>query len=205
MKSHQSQNLFSLLEEQNITKKDCLLQDLKSKKGYKRYGGSPLRYGGGKSLAVGKIIEHLPATLPKVVSPFFGGGSVEIAIAKELNVPVQGYDVFELLVNYWQNQIKTPNLLFEKLSNLKNTREEYENIKNILKGTWNKHQGLLEHNLSSIDLATYYFFNHNLSYGPGFLGWMSSIYLDSKKYSSMLFKVKNFKVKNLKVSLMPFE
>ncbi|WP_205435689.1 hypothetical protein [Helicobacter suis] len=27
---------------------------------YKRYSKSPLRYGGGKSLAVGLILEHMP-------------------------------------------------------------------------------------------------------------------------------------------------
>ena len=57
---------------------------LVSHNGYKRYLGSPLRYAGGKSLAVGHILEHLPNNLNKVVSPFIGGGSVEIAIAKEL-------------------------------------------------------------------------------------------------------------------------
>lgn len=46
--------------------------------GYKRYLGSPLRYAGGKSLAVGHILEYLPDNLNKVVSPFIGGGSVEV-------------------------------------------------------------------------------------------------------------------------------
>lgn len=53
---------------------------LNSKNGYKRYLGSPLRYAGGKSLAVGGILKYLPDGLNKVVSPFIGGGSVEVAI-----------------------------------------------------------------------------------------------------------------------------
>ena len=176
-----------------------------SHNGYKRYLGSPLRYAGGKSLAVGHILEYLPDDINKVVSPFIGGGSVEVALAKELGIEVIGYDIFELLVNYWQMQVKEPNKLFEKLNELENTKEEYEEIKDILKGIWNKKDGLLENSYSNLDLATYYYFNHNLSYGPGFLGWMSSIYTEKKRYEAMLEKVKNFDVPNLQVYNESFE
>jgi len=40
-----------------LNKKEEFLSKLKTKNGYKRYLGSPLRYPGGKSLAVGKITE----------------------------------------------------------------------------------------------------------------------------------------------------
>ena len=63
----------------------------------------------------------------------------------------------------------------------------------------------MKNDFSSLELATYYYFNHNLSYGPGFLGWMSSNYLDNKKYDSMLKKVKNFKVCNFHVRTSSFE
>ena len=42
-------------------------------------------------------------------SPFFGGGSVEIACNRRLNLPVAGYDIFGVLVNYWQTQIARRN------------------------------------------------------------------------------------------------
>jgi len=173
--------------------------------GFKRYLGTPLRYAGGKTLAVGHIVNLLPDKIGKVASPFLGGASVEIAFAKELDIEVVGYEIFDLLVNYWQNQIKNPNKLYQNLSKLKNTKKEYENVKNILKSIWNKKDGLLKNNLSSLELATYYYFSHNLSYGPGFLGWMSSIYTNDKKYNSMLEKVKNFKAPNLQVYNMSFE
>jgi DNA adenine methylase len=176
-----------------------------SHNGYKRYLGSPLRYAGGKSLAVGSILEHLPDNINKVVSPFIGGGSVEIAIAKELGIEVIGYDIFELLVNYWQVQIKEPKKLFDKLNELENTKEEYEQIKDLLKSVWNKKDGLLENSFTNLNLAAYYYFNHNLSYGPGFLGWMSSIYTEEKRYKAMLEKVKNFDVPNLQVYNESFE
>lgn len=70
--------------------------------------GSPLRYAGGKSLAVCHIIEHLTDDIPKLVSPFFRGDSVEIAIAKDLGILVLGFEIFDILVNHWQIQIKYP-------------------------------------------------------------------------------------------------
>ncbi|WP_299384708.1 hypothetical protein [Helicobacter sp. UBA3407] len=45
-------------KEQNVAK-ECFLRNLKGKSShYKRYTKSPLRHGGGKSLAVGLILEH---------------------------------------------------------------------------------------------------------------------------------------------------
>lgn len=192
-------DLANLNKGLNISRKDVFLKKLRSKKGYKRYTGTPLRYGGGKTLAVGKILEYIPENIDRVVSPFMGGGSVEIAIAKELGIEVIGYDIFELLINYWNMQINYPKELFLELKKLNNTKEEYENVKNKLKAIWNKNDGLLENSLTDMELATYYYFNHNLSYGPGFLGWMSSIYTDKKKYISMIEKVKDFNTKNIKV------
>lgn len=182
-----------------------LCDELRIHKGYKRYCGSPLRYAGGKSLAVGYILEYLPDNVNKIVSPFMGGGSVEIAIARELGIDVVAYDIFELLVNYWQVQIKYPYELFEMLNKLQPTKEEYERIKDLLKSVWNKNDGFIENDYSDLDLATYYYFNHNLSYGPGFLGWMSSIYTEEKRYRAMLEKVKNFDVPNLQVYNESFE
>ncbi|MCD6417667.1 DNA adenine methylase, partial [bacterium] len=143
-----------------------------------------MRYAGGKSLAVGYIVELLPDNVRKVVSPFIGGASVEIALANELNIEVIGYDIFDILVNYWQVQIEKPEELFTKLSELKPDREEYYRIKSILKSYWD---GNIE--LDRLTLAAYYFFNHNLSYGPGFLGWPSSVYLNEKRYLNMILKV----------------
>lgn len=198
-----------MVDPKDITNhKKNLLEKLKSpskKDAFKRYKGTPLRYAGGKTLAVGHIVNLIPNKINRVVSPFFGGGSVEIALSKELEIEVIGYDIFDLLVNYWQIQISTPNELYKNLIKLKNTKEEYENVKDILKKVWNKKDGLLENNLTKLELATYYYFSHNLSYGPGFLGWMSSIYLNDKKYNSLLEKVKNFNVPNLKVDKASFE
>lgn len=192
-------------DNENYLSKEDFLSKLKSANGkYKRFNGSPLRYGGGKSLAVGPIIELLPNDVTKVVSPFIGGGSVEIAIAQKLGINVVAYDIFDLLVNYWQQQIDNPHKLYEKLSQLKPTKEEYENIKNILKKHWNKIDGY-DNQLDKLDAAVYYYFNMQLSYGPGFLGWMSSIYESEKKYTKTIEKVRDFSIDKLEVYHSSFE
>jgi len=185
-------------------KRDIFLSKLISpsshKNKYKRYLGSPLRYAGGKSLAVGYVIELLPDNIEKVISPFIGGGSVEIALAKELGIKVIGYDIFDILVNFWQVLLENPEKIYNILKTLKPTKEEYNRVKKILKSHWEKRI-----KLDRIILAAYYYFNHNLSYGPGFLGWPSHVYLNDKRYKSMIEKILNFRCSNLKVFQGDFE
>ncbi|MCS7230128.1 MAG: DNA adenine methylase [Candidatus Kryptonium sp.] len=168
--------------------------------GYRRYLGSPLRYAGGKSWAVGYVIERLPEDIPRLISPFLGGASIEIAVAKELEIEVLGFDIFDILINYWKIQIECPYELYLELSKLSPTKSVYNKVKEELKKHWNG-----EKVLPPLILAAYYYFNHNLSYGPGFLGWMSSVYANEKTYRNLLERVRNFNVKKLKVGCASFE
>ena len=59
--------------------------------------------------------------------------------------------------------------------------------------------------LPKTKLAAYYYFNHNTSYGPGFLGWPSKIYMDQTKWDATIEKVRNFSCPNLFVSHNSFE
>lgn len=71
---------------------------------------SPLRYPGGKSRAVNRILRYIPRGLDTLASPFLGGGSVELACAAN-GVRVYGYDGFEPLVDFWQAALEdAPNL-----------------------------------------------------------------------------------------------
>ncbi|TSA85755.1 DNA adenine methylase [Helicobacter mehlei] len=182
-------------------KKSLFLDHLRSqKRHYKRYTKSPLRYGGGKSLAVGFILEHMPARLTRVISPFMGGGSVEIACARELGLEVLAFDIFDILVNFWQVLLKDKARLYEALLALKPTQDTYNTIKTELKAHYQK-----ERVLDPLTLARDYYFNFNLSYGPGFLGWMSKIYTDEKRYYNALAKLKNFDAPTLSVQCADFK
>lgn len=184
-------------------KKKELLLKLKSPSNperYKRYLGTTLRYAGGKTLAVGYIVSLLPNKINRVVSPFIGGASVEIAIAKELGVDVIGYDIFDILTNYWHYQITQPKQLAKKLEEFKPTKKEYARVREIMKKHWKG-----QNKIKGLDLASVYYFNHNTSYGPHFLGSQSSVYLQPKRYKKTIEKVRNFNVKNLKVECASFE
>ena len=185
------------------TEKDIFLSKLLSKgqHKYSRYNGLPLRYAGGKSLGVGHIIEHIPNNITKLVSPFFGGGSVEIACAKELGLSVKGYDIFDILTNYWRFQILFPVKLANTISKWPATKKQYAEVKERLRKHW-KGEKLIKDKMS---LAAHYWFNHNLSYGPGFLGWMSKIYEDPTRYERLLDKVRNFRCKELSVACASFQ
>ena len=161
------------LLEPALTPRAALLHRLRGKgrHKYRRYDGLPLRYAGGKSLAVGHVIEHLPDGIDSIVSPFFGGGSVEIACARELGLPVRGYDVFNILTNYWQVQLRQPVALADRLLQWQPDKPTYAEVKARLKAHWKGASQITD----TLELAAHYWFNHNLSYGPGFLGWMSSI------------------------------
>ena len=169
-------------------------------RGYKRYVGSPIRYAGGKSLAVGHIIQQLPRHLTRLVSPFLGGGSLETACAKELGMEVKAYDVFDILTCYWQMQLQKPVALFRRLSCWQPTLECYQQVKARLKAHW-----LKQRRLPPEDLAAHYYFNYNLSYGPGFLGWMSKIYNCPKRYQKLLQRVRDFSAGRFRVECAGFE
>lgn len=176
------------------------LQSPSKPDGYKRYSATPLRYAGGKSLGVGFVLDKIPPGTKRVVSPFLGGGSVEIAIANELGLEVVAYDVFDILVNFWKVQLNYPNALYKRLAAFKPTRAEYARVKKRLKAHWSG-----EAKLDRFDLAAHYYFNHNTSYGPHFLGWPSSVYLQAKRYKTMIEKVRDFRAPMLTVEEASFE
>jgi DNA adenine methylase len=189
---------------------------------YSRVSLSPLRYAGGKSLGIGELLELYPPNEDIVVSPFFGGGSFEIVLSKLFDVKVYGYDIFDILVKYWKIQISNPILLYNELTKLIPDKENFDKNKDILlyyfmemyksklnyNPTYktiltNEEKNLLFNN--DLLIATYYFYNHCLSYGPMFLGCPSGVYLTNQRYNTSISKVKNFDDKNLEVNNLSFD
>ncbi len=182
--------------------RDAFLLNLLSKGDhkYRRYTGSPLRYAGGKSLAVGHIVEHLPDGITGLVSPFFGGGSVEIACANELGMSVTGYDVFEVLANYWRVQLAARVPLAARLQKLEPSKQEFAEVKRRLKEEWET--GVVR---DQVEHAAFYYFTHSTSYGPAFLGWPSSIHTNQKSWDAKVQRVLEFQAPNLSVQPASFE
>ena len=179
---------------------------------------TPIRYAGGKSRAYDFISSYIPFwPRPKrIISPFMGGGSLEVRWAHEMGIKVEAFDVFDILTNYWQHQIHHPKRLYDILKGLEPTKEQYDEIKDILLH-WDKVQDMFkdwktdyyDRNSKPLDDelgAAYYWFNHNLSYGPMFLGWFSSIYLKKESlYENSLKRVRDFSCPNLSVKQSSFD
>lgn len=176
-----------------------------------------IRYAGGKSKAYKLITQHIPFNTKKIISPFIGGGSLEVRWATEQNIKVIGNDIFYHLVNFWNVLLTQPEALYEELKKYKANKEFYKNKKEELL-SWNKTQDLLKEldtnyyvrepkQFNEVQGAALYFYNHQLSYGPMFLGWYSSIYDNPKKYEAILKRVRNFHINNdnLKVNQASFE
>lgn len=62
---------------------------------------SPLAYPGGKARVLPILLRHIPAGLSEMVSPFIGGGALEITLARQ-GVRVRAYDAWEHLVCFWK-------------------------------------------------------------------------------------------------------
>lgn len=178
---------------------------------------TPIRYAGGKSKAYNIITEYLPK-LPypeRIVSPFMGGGSLESRWSGDLGVEVIGYDVFDALVNFWSVLLTSPHMLADKCHELTPTKDEYARIKEQLL-CWDYTQDMLKDwhtshyvrtpiQLDDLTAAAYYYFNHNLSYGPMYLGWMSKIYQDQKKWDRMVDNIRSYINPKLSVHKATFD
>ena len=169
---------------------------------------TPIRYAGGKSRAKKSITPYVEDQT-KIVSPFMGGGSLEVYWAS-MGKEVIGYDVFDMLVNFWDVVLSKPDELADELIKITPDNSTYAEIKEILM-TLDKTQSMLsgwktDHykrtNIKSLDevvSAAYYYFNHNTSYGPGYLGWGSSLYLNDESWNKMVDQIRTFKCDTLKV------
>jgi len=200
------------------------LKSISNKNGvYKRQCLSPLRYAGGKSKAVGLILHYLPKlNHKKIVSPFFGGGSFELCLSQELDIEVIGYDVFDLLVNFWNILINNKDEFIECLKQFEISEEEFTYNRHVLLNFWEKVKPpdlvyktknkleLKESDLTLLDnnsllQAVYYYYNMTLSYGPMFLGWPSSNEINKAKFERRIEKLQKMNLKNLSVTCSSFE
>tara|TARA_B100000795_G_scaffold269272_1_gene258159 strand:- start:111 stop:1157 length:1047 start_codon:yes stop_codon:yes gene_type:complete len=200
------------------------LKQIKNKEGkYKRICLSPLRYAGGKSKAIGLILENLPKLKEKkIVSPFFGGGSFELCISQMLGIKVIGYDIFNMLTNFWYVLINHKEEFIIELKKFNISRDEFTYNRHVLLNYWEKikpsdlnYKTKNKIELNSEDLtkldnnivmqAVYYYYNMTLSYGPMFLGWPSSIEINKKKFERRIEKLKNLNLINLEVKTNTFQ
>jgi DNA adenine methylase len=203
---------------------DNFLKTIRNKNGtYKRICISPLRYAGGKSKAIGLILKNLPKLKEKkIVSPFFGGGSFELCISQMLGINVIGYDIFNMLVNFWNVLINYKNEFIAELIKFDINEEEFTYNRHVLLNYWEqikptdlnyktknkielKSEDLTKLDNNIINQAVYYYYNMTLSYGPMFLGWPSSNEINKDKFKRRIDKIKQMNLINLQVNCASFQ
>lgn len=96
---------------------------------------SPLRYPGGKSRYIKHILPYIPES-QTLISPFFGGGHIELA-CMDRGQEVIANDGFPPVANFWLWLKKEPgtvaNLVLQKFEDIPDYREIfYEDRKNLL-------------------------------------------------------------------------
>ena len=91
---------------------------------------SPLRYPGAKHWLFQRLVDLLPDGTQAVISPFFGGGSLEINLALR-GIRVHGYDKFPPLVNFWRYWLQSAPKIIADANGLLNiySKTELQHLK----------------------------------------------------------------------------
>ena len=93
---------------------------------------TPLRYPGGKSRAVPKLLQWLPSReITEYREPFLGGGSMAIEMTRRLpeEVPIWVNDLYEPLYNFWVQLRDHGDYLHRELMRVKNFHPDEESAK----------------------------------------------------------------------------
>lgn len=173
---------------------------------------TPLRYPGGKSRAVKQILEHIPEDITSLCSPFFGGGSVELALANK-GVYVHGYDKFAPLVWFWHALIEDNNLLAKEVKKLRDDYTVLDGGKEIeVTGCSKKLFSSMRQDLKSSDdsfsyekAAKFYVINRTSFSGATFSGGWSKLASYKRFTQSSIDRIEDFKAKNFSVSREDFK
>jgi DNA adenine methylase len=159
----------------------------------KRIARSPLRYPGGKSRAASYIINNYIKTPETVCSPFVGGGSIELKLAGK-GTQVFCYDNFEPLVVFWQELLKNPVALAEKVE------EFYHELSPTMFYNLQKTFHSIKDRMECA--ACFYAINRASFSGTTLSGGMSPGH--PRFTISSIQRLKDFKIENFTVELMDF-
>ena len=165
--------------------------------------GTLLRYPGGKARALKKIIKYFPEDLTEMVSPFFGGGAIEIHYAQKHKTRVHGYDLFSQLVNFWEMALTDPERLTEQVAILKSGKpdltEEWTQMQDILRNT-----EVTQDNAFML-AALFYGINRSSFSGATLSGGCSGEAYRKRFNAASIERLKNFKAPTLTVECADFE
>lgn len=151
---------------------------------------SPLRYPGGKTRAIPILKQYLPIGKKTLISPFVGGGSFELALAKD-GYRVKANDLFRPLAIFWKYTQKFPKKLVNEVKkHMPVSKEKFmffrENILNLQ---------------NELEIATAYYIINRCSFsGSTFCGGFSSQAASGRLTESSLSTVLDVDLKGVEFS-----
>ncbi|MEO8210036.1 MAG: DNA adenine methylase, partial [bacterium] len=153
---------------------------------------SPLRYPGGKTRAVEIITSYFPKNLKTFLSPFLGGGSIELQVSSQ-GTYVFGFDIFEPLVEFWQCLTQCPDKLAERVSSFYPlSKEDFYKLQRTQTESEDK----------ITRAAVYYVLNRSSFSGATLSGGMSP---DHPRFTkSSIERIKSFRNTNIQVDVANF-
>ncbi len=164
---------------------------------------SGLRYPGGKSRSIKHIIKYIPER--KIyVSPFLGGGSIELELTKRKDSIIYGYDIFNPLITYWKCLIEDSNKLSQEIEKLHSITKEQFMIyrKELLLSLETDKESKLK---SNFELAAKYFALNRSSFsGTTLSGGYSKESAEKRFTKTSIERVKSFNHKNIIVNHSDF-
>ena len=93
---------------------------------------TPLRYPGGKSRAVPKLCQWLPAEITEYREPFLGGGSMAIEMTKRYpDLPIWVNDLYKPLYLFWLALRDDGDYLYDQLIQLKQRHPDQRSAKQL--------------------------------------------------------------------------
>ena len=155
---------------------------------------SPIRYPGGKRWLFKTLLPLISEGTKEMVSPFFGGGAVELNLALR-GVKVYGYDVFEPLVNFWQHYLDNPEGLVNHAKSLMKGKDK-EYFRKIQRGGFSELT-------DNFDRACMYFLINRMSFNGSGLAPKSGIKPNHTEClgKSILDAISRLSIPNLEVKL----
>jgi DNA adenine methylase len=152
---------------------------------------SPIVYAGGKSKFLDQITKFIPSNIETLVSPFLGGGSLEIAVASN-NVRVYGYDLYDHVAIFWNGVLTNPEFMADYvLQFYPMTREKYHELKDITE---------FENDL--VHAADYFAINRASFSGASYSGGYGT---NGKNFSlNSIQRLREFKCPMLSVEMLDF-
>ena len=127
---------------------------------FKKVVKSPLRYAGGKRRLFNIIKGYIPHYSKEIVSPFMGGGALEINLAIR-GVSIFGYDIDQPLMNFWKYWLKDP----IKLQKSAESKLENYSIEELVKEKTYRFLNKNDVDIHSFEQSVFYYIFNKLDFG----------------------------------------